>query len=251
VEKRKNNMASPDYNERLFSGGFRTFLHEARFNWLIAQMRKLNCPAKSILEIGCFDGKVLHFLDKKPLRYVGLDANWEGGLDSAKKDWANEKQFSFQEIHSPDEIDIDFETFEMAVIMETLEHVPPEMIEGYLSKINAHTTGYIFITVPNEIGIIFLMKWLAKKIAFKSAEDYSLRELLNAVIGKCHLVRRHEHKGFDYRTLIDQVRETFDIVSVSSIPGGLPPYLGFGVGIVARQKFYSKNRSQTGVLKRL
>ena len=42
------------------------------------------------------------------------------------------------------------------------------------------------------------------------------------------------HKGFGYHHFIGQVLEHFDIIKVVGIPiRFLPPYLNFGVGIVA------------------
>jgi hypothetical protein len=56
------------YNERLFSRGLRSKLHYARFNWFVAQLKKRKCSASSVLELGCFDGKLIDFLPGQPLR---------------------------------------------------------------------------------------------------------------------------------------------------------------------------------------
>ncbi|HEY7986877.1 MAG TPA: hypothetical protein VIE17_08145 [Methylophilaceae bacterium] len=90
------------------------------------------------------------------------------------------------------------DVFNIAVTMETLEHVPPQMVDAYLRKIAEHLEGYFFVTVPNEKGIVFLAKWLAKKILSKDAESYSISELANATLGRMDLVARREHKGFDH-----------------------------------------------------
>jgi hypothetical protein len=83
------------YNERLFSGGLRSKLHFARFQWFLSQVTKRNCSTESVLELGCFDRKLIDFLLKKPSRYVGFDANWEGRLDIAKVRWADHPEFPF------------------------------------------------------------------------------------------------------------------------------------------------------------
>src|SRR5712692_4127618 len=191
------------YNERLFSGGIRSRLHFARFQWLSFEVTRRNCLTDSVLELGCFDGKLIDFLPRKPSRYIGFDANWEGGLDMAKARWADAPNFFFLQASSPDEMHLNSnDVFNIAVAMEIFEHVPPHMVDGYLRKIAQHLKGYFFVTVPNEKGITFLAKWLAKKILSKDAQHYTLSELANATLGRMHLVARQEHKGFDYESLV-------------------------------------------------
>jgi 2-polyprenyl-3-methyl-5-hydroxy-6-metoxy-1,4-benzoquinol methylase len=226
------------YNERLFSGGLRGKLHFARFQWFLSEVTKRNCATDSVLELGCFDGKLIDFLPSKPSRYVGFDANWEGGLDIAKVKWAAHPNFLFFQAASPDEMRLKKnDVFNIAVAMETLEHVPPESVDGYLRKIAQHLEGYFFVTVPNEKGIVFLIKWLAKKILSKDAEPYTLSELSNATIGRLKLVQRREHKGFDYESLIRDIERYFDVIEILGLPLGYLPYsLCITIGIVARSK---------------
>lgn len=226
------------YNERLFSGGLRTSIHFARFEWFKAACIRLDCATDSVLELGCFDGKLIGFLPQKPSRYVGFDANWEGGLDLAKTKWADEPNFSFFKATSPDEMCLSaHDRFHVAVSMETLEHVPPHLVDGYLRKIAEHLDGYLFVTVPNEKGVFFLTKWLLKKWVSKDAETYSMRELVNATLGRMDRVERKQHKGFDYDAMIRQISQHFDVIDVSGHPFSLlPKSLCFGVGIIAKSK---------------
>jgi len=226
------------YNERLFSGGLRRKLHFARFHWLITEIQKRKCPTHSILELGCFDGKVIDFLPQKPSKYVGFDANWEGGLDIAKKKWSGAKNFFFFKASTPDEMNFkDQETFDICIAMETLEHVPPQMIDGYLKKIAQHLNGYFFVTVPNEKGIVFLLKWLVKRLLNYDAEPYSFSEIIHATLGRMDKVVRLEHKGFNYMLLIKEIGKYFEVIKVSGFPlGFLPHSLCFGIGIVAKSR---------------
>ena len=233
---------SRGYNERLFSGGLRRYLHLARFRWFRSEVVRHHCSANNVLELGCFDGKTIEYLPHRPHRYSGYDANWEGGLHLAKEKWADAPGISFHEASSPSEMEFDSgEIFDLAVSMETLEHLPDEMVGEYLEKISNHLDGYLFVTVPNEKGLVFLFKWLVKVIFIGDAQIYSWSELLNATIGRMEKVSRHEHKGFDYRKMIGEIDAHFDVIKVSGLPlGVLPCAFNFGIGIIA----VSRNEQQ-------
>lgn len=226
-----------EYNDRLFSGGgLRAFYHLARFRWFRAQVTRRGCQTDSVLELGCFDGKILDFTLPAPSRYLGFDANWEGGLKLAAARATD--AYKFLEAASPDDIRFSAnDRFTLAVCMETLEHVPPNMVDGYLRKIAEHLDGWFFVTVPNERGIVFLTKWLAKKLWYGSAEAYTFAELINATLGRMDCVARHEHKGFDWSRLVEQVAMHFDVVEVSGFPVSvLPKQLCLTIGIAAKSR---------------
>lgn len=230
-------LSSAGYNERLFSGGLRGKLHLARFSWLEDSVRRSGSPCRSVLELGCFDGKAIDHLPETPSRYVGLDANWEGGLDIARERWKGHDGYEFRECTTPDEMGIGDESFDISVCMETLEHVPPELVEPYVAKLAAATRHHVFITVPNEIGVVFFLKHVAKSALGGDTEKYGFVEFLNQSAGRTAKVARREHKGFDYRDMVRAVSRHFDIVEVSGNPlGRLPAALNFGVGIVGAKR---------------
>ena len=99
------------YNERLFSPGIRGRLHAARFEWLAKKLLRLKCEYNTVLELGCFDGKVLDYLPNKPERYLGLDANWEGGLGIAAVKWKDQDNYVFKQCMTPDEMGIQGEQY--------------------------------------------------------------------------------------------------------------------------------------------
>ncbi|MEW9586992.1 class I SAM-dependent methyltransferase [Paraburkholderia sp. DGU8] len=226
------------YNERLFAGGFRGYLHLARFHWVARQIRRLGCPARTVLEIGCFDGKLIEFLPTEPTRYVGYDADWEHALDLAHEKWSDRPNLVFCKATSADQMKLPVtERFDIAVSMETLEHVPPELVDGYLKKMASHVDGYVFVTVPNEKGPFFLAKWLIKK-AFGSNQHYTFGEVVNSTLGRMQYVSRNQHKGFDYDELVNEMKRHFDVVTVVGFPFAmlLPRWCCFGIGIIAKPK---------------
>lgn len=224
------------YNERLFASGLRRRLHLARFHWLRRKLEELNCPASRIIELGCFDGKVLDFLPSKPDYYVGYDANWEDGLTLARRKWQSHPNYHFRACTTPSEMELGSDRFDIAIAMETLEHVPDEVVRPYLEKLASVTDRYLFITAPNEKGIVFFFKHIVK-LLFGEVEKHSVPEFVNATLGRTDRIPRGHHKGFDYARLARLVDEYFDVVEITGQPvSRLPAALNFTVGIVARKK---------------
>ena len=226
------------YNERLFNGGIRSYFHWARFRWLQQNIRTRGCKTGTMIEIGCFDGKAIKFLPVAPKRYLGFDANWEGGLDIARKIWREHSNYEFLNASTPGDLQIGpDERFDIAVSMETLEHIPPEMLDEYLDKIAQHLDGLFFVTVPNEKGLVFLLKWAVKRILSRDGYRYTWAELINATLGRMDRVARDQHKGFDFNALVQQLSKHFKVLEVSGHPMSfLPKSLCFSIGIVAAPK---------------
>lgn len=220
-----------NYNDRLFGTGLRGWFHGGRFRWLREQIRRRSSMPPSVLEIGCFDGKVLNFIAPAPRRYLGLDANWEGGLDLAKVKWAGFPGAEFRKCQNPEEVPTG-ERFDVAIVMETLEHLPDDVLDGYIARLREVTDGYLLITSPNEIGPVCFAKQIVKKAVF-GGSSFGWADIWNATLGRTERIVRDEHRGFNYRVLIETLRKSFDVESVHGIPfSWVPPYLNFTVGIV-------------------
>lgn len=227
------------YNERLFNGGIRTFFHEGRFRWLNAEMKKLKLNSGSILELGCFDGKSINYLPFTAEKYVGYDANWEGGLDISKTLWKHKPEYKFEFCDSPALFNPSDEVFDYGIAMETLEHLPLASSDEFLEKIASSTKSYGFFSIPNEQGFVFLIKYFIKKNFLQLTEPYTTRELIYALKNQPEKVERNEgsHKGFSYKAQIEQIQKYFDVVSVKGIPFvHLPLSCNFTIGIVVKKK---------------
>ncbi|MGH6987733.1 MAG: class I SAM-dependent methyltransferase [Caulobacteraceae bacterium] len=220
--------AAAGYNERLFAGGLRRQLHLSRFKWARNVAQKL--PHKRLLEIGCHDGRLLDYIS--PEHYVGVDANWEGGLDKARSRNLGGARIELVETSSPASLDAyQDQAFDLGVALETLEHVSDA--DGYLRQL-ARLCDNVIITVPNEKGLVFLAKWAAKALllAGDGRERYSPAEIWHATTGQMHKVPRREHKGFDYAAFIEGLKQWFVVTSVVGLPIG-PPRFAFGVAVIA------------------
>ena len=189
------------YNERLFSGGLRQWVHEQRFNWLRQASRGLS---GSVLELGCFDARSLGYLAFAPDRYLGIDAGWSGGLDAARVRYP---QHEFLCESSPRRLN---EKFDVAICLETLEHVPRAQIETYIEMLH-DASPVLLCTIPVEIGPVFLIRYLSKFI-YGTTDVYSAREVINLALNRPEAVVQDDHKGFDYRRVISN--------PAREIPGG-------------------------------
>ena len=225
------------YNERLFgSNAIRSHLHLARFKWLKNKLNDLVNGPVSILELGCFDGRSLDAISESVGYYEGFDANWEGGLDLAREKWKGVDQFHFYNCLNA----IDFaprkEIFDLSVCLETLEHLPLDQLDDFIHTLYEKTKSYCLVTIPNEHGIVFLLKYLFKRIIWGIKHPhYTKSEIWNATMGRCYKVKRLEkqHKGFDYREMIRSLSKKFSIVKTESIPIGiLPKSLSFTIGLI-------------------
>jgi hypothetical protein len=224
------------YNERLFAGGFRQYLHESRFRWVSSAIRRHKVPLNKLIELGCFDARLLEYVE--PAAYVGIDANWEGGVPAARRKIAGRPDYAIVETTSPNSVADLPGHADLGVALETLEHLPPETVPKYLADF-AGKVDWLLVSVPNEKGPLFLTKWLFKRLVHRdgTADPYTIKELIGATLGKMSWVARDEHKGFDYAVLLRQVGERFQVVEVRPLPfPWLPAALSFGVGIVARKR---------------
>ena len=128
-------------------------------------------------------------------------------------------------------------SFALGASMETLEHIAPDIVDGYLQQIERATDGYLLVTVPNEKGPVFLLKYIIKHGLLRSGETYSAKEVFHATLGNLERVERNEHKGFDHEALTRQIAKHFDIVSVRALPfGWLPLWASFTIAVIARSR---------------
>lgn len=229
------------YNERLFNGSrLRRFYHFARFNWVAEQIEKLGLSHLRLVEIGCFDARLLDEIGSSVDEYVGLDADWEDGLETARRKYESRDDVTFHKTADPAPLrQYPDGHFTAAAALETLEHIDPDMVGGYLDEVARVTSGPFFVTVPNELGLIFLLKHSVKLLVYRDGDprNYTWREVVAATLRNSDRIRRDEHKGFDYRKLIKEISERFEIERVEGVPRlGLPPSLSATVGIVARPR---------------
>lgn len=228
------------YNERLFKrNGLRAYYHSYRFHWLARTIRALHRSRLSVLELGCFDAKSIRFIEQSTpvTRYLGLDADWEGGLSAGQQVWKDRPEIELRFCRNPDELAGVSESFDLGLCMETLEHLPVEVAEKYLREMSRLVRGYLLVTVPIERGPVFLVKHALKTIFRMEDNRITPADFLYSVIGRMDKVQRDEHLGFDDRFLIKQIATHFDILRVEGMaPHIRPAHWNLGIGILARAR---------------
>jgi hypothetical protein len=224
------------YNDRLFSGGFRTWLHLARFRWLARRAAAMAPPPRSVFELGCHDCRSLDWLPADVTSYVGVDAGWNGGLDKARRTKFRLPQVELVEARTAAELQhVRGRRFDLVIALETLEHVQPADLPGYLDLLAEVTARRLLVSVPVEIGPVFLLKWAAKSVVrrLRGRCAYSAADVARLTLGRVEKVARNGHKGFDWRNVVREIEVRFADVRVCALPLGGPCWLGFQVGIEA------------------
>lgn len=224
-----------EYDQRLFKGGIRKYLHEKRFLWLGEQTKNFqnlnSIKEPSVMEIGCFNCRSLKYLGFIPSKYYGLDAGWENGVEEAIKAYP---QYTIKKSSNPADI---YDEWDLCIALETLEHLPrPDVLDQYLRQISMHSKKLI-ATVPMEIGPLFSLKYIYKKFFLNYKHPHSLSEFYNQTLGRCHLVRQDNHCGFDYRSLVLMMNKYFKIEKIEGLNRRLPKLLNTQIGIVASSRF--------------
>ncbi len=226
-------VTTASYNERLFSKGIRGWLHYARFHWATSALAESSSDS-SVVELGCFDGKVLEFMPFLPKRYVGFDANWEGGLELARTKWIDYPNFEFKICSSPTEFNSAIERFDIGICMETLEHLPELDLERYLEALASMVDKKVLITVPNETGLVFLAKRIAKRVCGHRDDNYTAVDIFWLTIGRVDKVCRDQHKGFSWKGLLKKLDSKLRVTRIEGRPfRWLPPSLNLTICIVA------------------
>lgn len=219
------------YNERLFNKGLRKHMHLSRFNWLKKKCEEYNACCDNVVELGCFDGRSIDYLPVRPSRYYGFDAGQGGGIIDAIEKY---KDYTFFVSSSPDDLK-KLSNSSLVISLETLEHIKPEILGDYFSVIHdiMAEDAYFIITVPNEMGIIFLLKYLSKKLYYGITSDYSFKEIIAATTSQMRFVTRNNHKGFDWQDMTKQLQKQFKVINVEGVQvAWLPPSLNVTIGII-------------------
>ncbi len=227
------------YTDRLFKEGsaLTRFSHHARAEKTLSLIRASGkTKFNRVLDYGCADGWFLKALYDNAMSEQGI------GVDINDDDLAKSRALfadipSFQFIKTT-ELTPDLDgTFDLAVCLETLEHVA----DSKIALENIHRLcapeATVLLSVPIEVGTSLLMKITGRYLTglrdktyrfYNDEEPYSFREAIEAGVFwntknlKCSHnvaeIAHRGHKGFDYRKLRERVKAYFEILSTDFSP---------------------------------
>jgi hypothetical protein len=226
--------------------GIYAFHHTQRFEWM---RRKLNLFGRqdiSIIELGCADATSLDYVPVSVRRYLGFDAAWRSGwrngepygFDAALERHRGQPYIQFQKSTHYADIARVHEKFDVGLVLETFEYMELSQLESYIATLadKIDKRGCILSTMPNEKGLPLLVKAIGSKLTGVRRSEYSLHELMNAVLGRMDRVPRAERgrKGFDYEAVARIARRYFAYVHLQSVGfPALPKSISLNVGMIA------------------
>jgi SAM-dependent methyltransferase len=183
--------------------------HRIRVWQVLSEIRSLSLTIDSYADVGCGGGSITQRVVEAacPAKTVGYDVNPDL-LDAASRLFP---QISFRVWNLSEKRPLDG-TYDLVTCLETLEHV--EDLEGALNNLLGMTAGILVITVPVEIGLFGLAKFVAKAVLGRkpltdehAGSPFAYLRVL-ATGGDISSFRVHikgnywvSHTGFDYRRI--------------------------------------------------
>lgn len=118
--------------------------------------------------------------------------------------------------------------FDLITAIGITEHVPDEKLFAKEIWRVLKPNGVYICTIPVEIGIAGLIRHIVKNIVYpgrkdcKSIFDYSIGELRGNCSRKMH---KTAHKYYNYKYLLNDLKDTFDSVAIHTWPEYFPKFL--------------------------
>ncbi len=176
--------------------------------------------SQRFLDAGCSDGELIVRANGRYSIAVGADHNIEA-LKTLKQRLADDGnlialQGDVCRMPFPDQ------SFDTICCLETLEHVydMPGAIAEF-KRILADD-GTLIVSVPIELGLPVLLKQGVSNLCFGGYRGkYSWTEIWHAATGRMDKIKRESlssHKGFDFRTVRDELKKHFKHITQAGLP---------------------------------
>lgn len=176
--------------------------------------------SQRFLDAGCSDGELIVRSNGMYTLAVGADHNREALKTLNQRLANNENLLTLQgdvcNMPFPDQ------SFDVVCCLETLEHVydMPGAVEEF--KRIVADDGTLIVSVPIERGLPILLKQGISNLFFGGYRGkYTWKEIWHATTGQMSRIERpslSSHKGFDYKTVRDELYKHFEQVAQSGLP---------------------------------
>lgn len=131
-----------------------TVLDEFRWQWVFDRLEK--CGAKTVLDVGCANGAPALELGRRGYEVTGIDihaGNIKKAAKSAKKGKlpCRFEVADLEEYYRRVTADEHFEPFDVVLLAELIEHLPPHLVNHYLLRADA-LGKRVIITTPSPLS---------------------------------------------------------------------------------------------------
>lgn len=228
------------------------FVHRARLARLRGLLRRLDLPQEGLLiDLGCSDGFVIW-----QLRRTGdLPRSWcAAGYEidrrllraARRRHLAN---VSFRRIDLNNAAARAVEPGDLVICLETLEHVGNYRSALRVLHDSVKPGGWIVLSMPNEVGVVGLIKFLARPLLrrhaygdfFTGAKEVVSYTVTVATRGDLERFRTPPrtgwgpHLGFDHRQLVHYIRRSFVETGLWKVEEQRHSALGANLFLVVRR----------------
>jgi len=219
------------------------WLHNSRYSNLKKIVKKtckeLN-KSINIIDIGCGPSKAFQVISELNIefKYIGIEIRKDFYQLSLERYGEND---NFSIIN--DNVENCFDEFikaDLIIGLESFEHIKEGIVFKMLEAISKSSFKYLYVTVPNELGIALLIKNIGSYImGYQRSKDYSLIETIYATTYNLDKIKRvyDDHKCFDWRWLAHSLRLNVDIIEKTTSPSNLiPTFISPSIGFICKKK---------------
>jgi hypothetical protein len=213
-----------------------SYMHSIRYKHVIKLFEKLSSQDKNttlkVVDIGCAHAKTFELLNNRfKINYVCIELDKDFS-EVAKQRYSTCENFKIIN----DTIERHYSEFahaDVILALETLEHIPENIVVRIIENISMAKPKAFMCTVPNEVGPILLIKNIGLLLTgYMRHKEYKWRETFYAGIFNLDKIETHGtgHKGFDWRWLAQTIRHNMKISKSHSNPfSWLPKTFSFSI----------------------
>lgn len=231
------------YEESLNTNRILSWIHSLRYKETIKflEMFEWKRPIR-ILEIGCANAKLFEVLNERfNIEYVGIDPY----PDFAREAYERYKHRpNFSVIQQDASLMPSYEgllpNVDIVICLETLEHMPLVHAQRILTRVKELSPAFFLCSFPVEIGLSVLLKNVASFLFgyHRHKNLYNWKETLFASIYRLDKLppHTHEHKGFDWRVMCDEISERMQMLKILKFPFNVPSFMANSIFTISCPK---------------
>ena len=219
------------YEEILNTNLITRYLHSYRYSWILSIFKKLsrelNNKQITVVDIGCGTCKLFKVLNENSvsINYIGIEPRGDFVKTSIER-YNSMSNFQIIKGFAEEIIPNINQKIDIITGLESFEHIPEYIVPSLLRSISAKSPKIFACSVPVEVGPAIWIKNIGSKLmGYKRYKEYTWKETFWAGLYQLDKVPPHDtgHKGFDWRWLKHNIRQSMKITSVSKSPFSFIP----------------------------